>query len=300
MATRYDHRLILGPHCPMSLPLQRLLANNRDALEEVRTEAPKVKLHRQIMAKTLALPTETLAKPQVKQAYVDAVRTQATTRCLIYNYHAFFGSRKNALKAGSLYPSLENKIPPLRQLTDGHQVTVFLCLQHMTQFIELELSHSPHLQHVTETYPKGLDFSWVHFVHRMKTIWPEALVVIIDADKLAQNWAAAAALVTGHPKAHRFQRITRFPLSQLAEDGRGPCRKALKASPPASIPEWTEVMSNFFDTYGPHVPIIRRIIASPWTEDQVAHSKARFTADLDALKAVENVALIDDVVWETE
>ncbi|MCV3272670.1 hypothetical protein [Roseobacter sinensis] len=300
METAYDHRLILGPHSPMSVPLQRLLSGNPGMLAEVRTELPQVKLHRNVMAKTLALPIETLAQPRIQQAYIDAVRTQETTRCLIYNYDAFLGSRENALRTGILYRALETKIAPLRQLTLGHQVTVFLCLQHMTQFFERELIRNPHMRHLTETYPEGTDFSWVHFVQRLQEVWPEALVVVLDADTLPQNWAAVAALVTGHPDAHKFHRLLQFPLACLAEEGHAPCREALRRTPPGSVPEWTALMSQVFAEYGTHVPILRKVIASPWSAEQVAHSKERFASDMETLRGMENVALLDDVEWDVQ
>lgn len=300
MATSYDHRFILGPHSPMSVPLQRLLGVNRDALREVGTEFPKAKRHREVLEQTLGLAAEDLADASVHRAYINSVLEHADTKCVIYSYDAFLGSRKNAIKAGFFYPSLEAKIAPLRQLTQGHQATLFLCLQHFTQFVEMELIRSPHLRHIVDNYPKNLDLSWVHFVHRMREAWPEAFIVIIDADELATNWASIAALMTGHAQAQAFNNIEKFPLGRLAEDGRKPYLKAFEATPPESVAEWTERTSQFFAEYGRHVPVIRKVIASPWAPEQVQHSKMKFKADLTNFAAIDNVVLASDLGLQPE
>lgn len=161
MVTTYDYRLVLGPHSPMSVPLQRLLASNRKALHGVGTEFPQVKAHRDIMTRTLGLLKDGLAEDIAHKNYVETVLENKDTSCIIYNYDAFFSSRESAFRSGSLYPRMEKKLAPLKRLTEGQQVTVFLCLQHFTQFVEVELTRSPHL---IGSYSHSVDFSWVAFV----------------------------------------------------------------------------------------------------------------------------------------
>ncbi|WP_299777494.1 hypothetical protein [uncultured Roseobacter sp.] len=297
MVTTYDYRMVLGPHSPVPMPLQRLLAANRTLLHDVGTEFPKVQMHRKTMANTLGLLTDGMPDQTAHENYLKMVLEHKDSGCIVYSYGAFLSSRKNALRAGVLYPSLEKKIAPLRRLTDGQRVTVFLCLQHFTQFIELELKRSPHLRHLVDSYPHSLDFSWVHFVCRMRAAWPEALFVILDAENLAVNWAATVALITGHPDTHTFKNIEEFPVSCLAENGRASYLQALKASPPQTVPEWTAITSRFFSEYGSHVPIIRKVIASPWSSNQIEHSKQKYEADLVNLRALDNVIMSSDVEW---
>lgn len=299
MTEIYDHRLVLGPHSPLSLPLEKLLGSNADRLREVRAEFPKVRLHRDTLTSSLSLPVEELSDPLTHQAYVSRVTTDPKTSCLIYTYGAFFGGRETALAAGHLYPRLEGKIAPFRQMTTGHQVTIFVCIQDFAQFAEAELIRSPHFKHLTETYPDGMDFSWVHFIYRMREAWPEAFIVIIPADTLAANWAGVAALITGHPSTYNFKNIVRFPVSSLAEDGRAPYLKSFRSEPPTSLSEWVSRTTAFFDEYGADVPIIRKVIASPWSEAQAAHSRERFATNLEALKSIDNVLVAQELDWDT-
>lgn len=300
MAKTYDYRLVLGPHSPMSMPLQRLLASNRTALHGVGTEFPQVKAHRDVMTRTLGLLKDGLAEDIAHQNYVETVLESEDTSCIIYAYDAFFSSRESAFRSGSLYPRMEKKLAPLRRLTDGQQVTVFLCLQHFTQFVEVELIRNPHLPHLVGSFPHNVDFSWVDFILRMKEAWPEALLVIVGADDLAVNWAKTVALITGHLDTHNFVNIEEFPLSSLAADGRAPYLEALSASPPSTVPSWTEVTSRFFAEYGHHVPIVRKVVVSPWSDAQIEHSKQKYDADLANLKGLDNVIMASDVVWDDQ
>ncbi len=283
----------------MSVPLQSLLASNRKALRSVGTEFPQVKMHRSVMSRTLGLLKDGLTENVAHDNYLKTVLENKDTGCIIYNFDAFFSSREKAFRSGSLYPRMEKKLAPLRRLTDGQQVTIFLCLQHFTQFVEVELVRNPHLPHLVASFPHKLAFSWVDFVRRMKEAWPEALLVIVDADDLAVNWAKTVALITGHPETHTFDAIEKFPLSCLAEDGRDPYRDALANSPPPTVPSWTAVTSRFFADYGQHVPIVRKVVVSPWSDAQIAQSKQKYEADLADLKTLGNVVMARDVAWDT-
>lgn len=284
----------MGPHGPLSVPLQQLLANNPQPLSQVRAEFPPVKLHRQVLGELLKRPIDEIAEPRTHQEYVDAVTSDPATRTLIYSYDAFFGSRNNALTEEAVYPSMEAKIYPLRVLTANHKATVFLCLQHYTQFIDAEVADHVPLHELTQSYPDYTGFSWMRFVWRLREIWPEALIVIINADELATNWAVIAALVSGQPAPQHLDGIEAYPMSCLAEPGRAAYAQALQTSPPQTIARWVALTSQVFAEFGPCQQINQRGADSAWTKQQIQHSKAAFDENLAALRNLDRVVLAGD------
>ncbi|WP_299405893.1 hypothetical protein [uncultured Roseobacter sp.] len=300
MVGAYSHSFILGPHTPLSLPLQRLLARNPDRLLEVGAEFPAAKMHREVLSSILKSPAHELATPAAYQSYVDTVLEYDETERVVYNYDAFIGSRKNALMDGFFYPSMETKIALLRQLTLGQEIALFLCIRHYTAFLEVELQNNELFGELVTSYPDQIDFSWTHFIWRLQKAWPEALLVILDADTLPQNWAPVVSLITGHPETHLFQNIGKYPASCLADAGRRPYLKSMKSKAPGSITEWTDRTSAFFQEFGTQDAILRKVIASPWKPDQVQHSKEKYDADMVALRSLENVVLARDLNWEAQ
>lgn len=300
MPASYDHRFLLGPHSPMNMPMQKLLIRNRDRLEEVAAEFPDTEMHRTILGHILKLPIDELSDPAAHHNYVENVLTNSSTRIVIYSYDAFFGSRKSVLSEDFVYPSLEKKIRPLRHLMTGQKSTVFLCLQHYTQFVETELKDAVSFQHLVQSFDEDNDFSWMPFVSRLRRAWPEALIVVVDETDLATHWAVVAALVCGHPKVQDFKNISRYAKYRLATEGRKPYRAALKESPPKTIAEWVSTTTRIFQEFGNYEPIVKRVVTSPWSPEQIELSIANLAADLDALKKLENVVLASDYNLEME
>ncbi len=220
MSIAYDYRFLLGPHSEISLPLQRLLTQNSKRLHEVGSEFPPVKLHRETMNKMLKRTVLELASPSAHNEYLTSILEKTETECIIYTYDAFIGSRKNALVDGVLYPSLEKKIYPLRQLTQGHNVTLVLPLQHVVQFIDKELKNVPGLRKKLSSNPGDFSFSWLTFVWRIREAWPEARIVLWDVDEVAYNWPGFVALLTGYSNTLKFSGIENYTASCLAEKGR--------------------------------------------------------------------------------
>jgi len=252
-------------------------------------------MHREAMNKMLKRNVLELASPTAHDEYVESVLKKTETECIVYTYDAFLGSRKNALVDGVLYPSLEKKIYPIRQLTQGHDVTLFLPLQHVAQFIEKELKYVPNLR--KELYSKSGDFSfsWLTFVWRIREAWPEAKIVIWNVDEIAINWPGFVALLTGYPNSLSFSGLENYTVSCLAEEGRNAFLSSLKSNPPANIPEWIDITSKHFSKYGKYVPVVERVVASPWSPEQVQHSRKKFAIDMKNCRSIQDVFLAHEL-----
>lgn len=298
MDDKYDYRLVLGPHTSLSPPLQRLLARNAEMLRQVNAEFPGVKKHRDVLSGFLERPLNQMDSAKTHQSYVDTIRAQHDTRRIIYNYDAFIGSRANALSNGYFYPSLEAKLGPFRQLTHGHTVTIFLCLTHFANFVVTELKNSKQFREWVSGYPAAFDFSWIEFIERIQRVWPEAGIVLLNADKLAENWPLTVSLITGHENPQQFRGIENFPASRLTEAGHINYLKSLKESPPETAVDLAQRTSKFFAEYDSYDEILSKVITSPWSEDQLEHSKHTFDADILSIATMRNVELSHDLDWD--
>lgn len=292
----YSHRFYLGPHSPLSVPLSKVMKRNADRLHEIETECPPSGLHREALSEILKLPEAKLVDGLIHELYVDFVLQNDNTRNIIYNYDAFWGSRKSAFKSMTVYPSMDEKIAPLRLLTKAHRATVFLCLQSYADLVEQELTDAPELQQLLTANSENLQFSWVPFVSRFQAVWPEAEVVIINANELAVHWAAIVSLVTGHPKSYLFRGINDLPLMEIEGFGQEPFRTALAANPPKTVGDWLKLSSQAFSDYGYRDPDEDLDIETTWTLKQSQHSMLRFAADIEAFRKMEGVHVASDLV----
>lgn len=296
----YSHRFYLGPHSPLSVPLSKVLKRNADRLAEIETECPPSGFHRNALSKILNLPAAKLSDRNTHEMYVDFMLNKDNTRTLIYNYDAFLGSRKSALKNVDVYPSLEEKVAPLRLLTKAHRATVFLCLQSYTDLIEQELTGAPKLQRSLAANRENLKFSWVPFVSRLQSVWPEVEVVVIEANQLAVQWAAVVALVTGHPQSHLFKGINEFPVMKIEEFGQDPLQKAFAENPPETVGDWIKLSSHFFSEFGYQDPHEDRDYDPVWTLEQSQHAMRQFAADIEALRRMKGVQIASDLMKDFE
>ncbi len=53
--------------------------------------------------------------------------------------------------------------------------------------------------------------------------------------------------------------------------------------------------SKVFSKYGKHVPIVERVVASPWSPEQVQNSKNKFKIDMKNCRSIQNVFLAQDL-----
>lgn len=292
----YEHKFYLGPHSPLSLQLQRLLARNSDRLIEVNSEYPTAKMHREVLAEFLKLPASQLADGDTHQFYVDTVLDHDETRRVIYSFDAFLGSRKDSLGHADAYPSLERKVFPLRHLTNAHKVTVFLCLQSFAQFVDLELEGEPEMHEWLSSDPYNLTFSWVPFVSRLQDAWPEVKIVIFDSQDLAPKWAAVVAMITGHPLAHHFANIADYPSTCMNRKGRIAYRTFLAETPPKTLKKWIEATSFFCQKYGTRYQIPVDTRKDTWTPEQLDYSRQQLEHDFEKLRDLKNVALAKELM----
>ncbi|MFC4214039.1 hypothetical protein ACFP4H_23475 [Pseudophaeobacter arcticus] len=292
----YEYKFYLGPHSPLSLQLQRLLASNSDRLVEVDSEYPAAKMHREVLAEFLKLPASQLADENTHQMYVDTVLEHDRTRRVIYNFDAFLGSRKSSLEYATAYPSLERKVFPLRHLTSAQNVTIFICLQSYAQFVDKELEGHPELRERLYSDPYNLTFSWVPFVSRLQEAWPEANIVIFDSQDLAPKWAAIVAMISGHPLAHFFANITDFPSTCMNRKGRIAYRRHMAVAPSQSLRDWVEATSFFCQNYGSGSHAPAHSWEETWTPDQLAYSRQVLEQDFEKLRVLKNVSLANELM----
>jgi hypothetical protein len=220
------------------------------------------------------------------------------TRRVIYNFDAFFGSRQSSLEHAAVYPGLERKVFPLRHLTYGHTVTIFLCLQSFADFVDNELAGQRDLHQRLCSDQCNLNFSWVPFVSRLQKAWPEANIVIISSQDLAPKWAAIVSLISGHPLAHTFEKISDFPCTCMNRKGRIAYRKYLAETPPKNLGKWLEVTSFFCNIYGFRNLVSDRVEGNTWTPDQFRYSQEVLEQDMAKLRELKNVTLASQLMVE--
>ena len=296
MQDAYNFSIHLGPHSPLSLPLQRVLTKNAPMLHSIEAEYPAPKMHREVLSQLLRLPYKTLAEEAVQEDYRASVLEHENTRTVLFNFDAFLGSRKNSIVKGEAYPSLEKKVGPIRHLTLHHNVSLFVCLQSFATFVEEELKDIPDKQQKLAASPGCLNFSWVPFIERLREAWPEALIVILNADDLPVHWAANVALFSGHPKPFEFKGIENYMLSRLSEDGRKHLSQTLRQQPALSISQWTEMVSEFFEKYGKHEPLLKKLVAGLWTPEQHEYSLEALQEDFYEMEKIENLTMAKNLI----
>ncbi|WP_375699689.1 hypothetical protein [Pseudophaeobacter sp. TrK17] len=292
----YEYKFYLGPHSPLAVPLQRLLACNSDRLAEVNSEYPGAKMHREVLAEFLKLPVSQLAGGDTHQLYVDTVLEQDQTRRIIYSFDAFLGSRKYSLEYAEAYPSLERKVFPLRHLTKSQNVTIFMCLQSVAQFIDWELEGQPELRKNLISAPYNLAFSWLPFVSRLQDAWPEAKIVIFDSQDLGPKWAAIVAMITGHPLPHYFASIADYPSTCMNRKGRIAFRRFIAETPPKTLEKWIEATSFFCERYGARNRKSDSAFEEIWTPEQLDYSRQVLELDFQKLQGLTNVVLAKELL----
>lgn len=296
MQDAYNFSIHLGPHSPLSLPLQRLLTKNASMLHSIEAEYPAPKMHREVLSQLLRLPYKTLAEEAVHEDYRTSVLEHDNTRSVLFNFDAFLGSRKNAIVKGEAYPSLEKKVGPIRHLTLHHNVSLFVCLKSFAAFVEDELKDNPDKQQKLASNPGCLNFSWVPLIQRLREAWPEALIVILDAEDLPVHWAANVALFSGHPRPYEFKGIENYVLSCLSENGRKHLSATLRKTPATSIAHWTAMVSKFFEHYGRHEPLLKKLVAGLWTPEQHEFSLEALQEDFYEMEKIENLAMAKNLI----
>jgi hypothetical protein len=296
----YDFRFNIGPHSPLSLPLQRILNRNARALLEVDAEFPPERMHRDVLKQSLKLPFSRLLENKTLQSYLDSVLEEDQTRSVIYSFDAFLGSRARSLSSNMTYPSLEKKVAPLRLLTTGSKISLFLCLQKYTDLIDNELKGDPDLRKQLARNVDNLLFSWIPFVKRLSEAWPEANIVILEAAELAPNWAANVGLITGHPDAHEFEGILDFPTSSISKEGKKALLQKTKSAQPASIYEWRKLVRPYFTVYGQTNFNFEQTKNSYWTTEQIEFSGEKFENEIVELVGMNNVFLANDLIANSQ
>lgn len=294
----YQHRFILGPHSQLSLPFQKLLKRNSQKLLQVKAECPQPAMHRDTLRQVLKLPTADLADKKTHQIYVDAVLDKDDTRCVIYNYGAFLGGGKSALYDEVPYPKLEEKVAPLRILVGEQKATLYICLKTYAEWSTVKARHNSDLGLKLSAAPERLGFSWVPFVERLRSAWPESTLVVLRENELAFHWAAYVALITGHPNAHSFDGIDTFPLSTLANKGKAHLKILRAQSQPKSIRSWINQTMPVVSRFGLQ-GITQDIGAGGiWTPSQIAQSEDIFEADFAHFQRMDNLIIADKLIGD--
>lgn len=292
--------LHIGPHKTATTRIQACLGAKQDALETDGIGYRTVKqISRLFKGK---LQGAGLGRLSLDEAYADiAPRLDQDTwqhdRLVLSFENAVGVSRHTLIPGDGGYAQLERRLGLLTRLFEGRELTIYLALRRYDKFFDSAYSEAVRARFDQPAQALGVFLSgdhlrWTSFVDRVRTISPQARIVVWQHEDYRDNETAVLAQLSGAdqdmfmdglPEADYRVSLSRDAVTAL-----------LAVHPYTEFKNLRSGAQDMAEALAQAFPVtVNNPAISLWSDDQRRELQERYEQDVAAVKARSDVEFLD-------
>lgn len=289
-----DIAIHLGAHCTDDDLLLKTLARNADALAAEGVVVPSAGRVRPAIRKAMQARGGSLM-PGGGQTLVDelldGVADPDGTRRMVLSYEGFLGTYAKVLAGTTLYADAGRRAETLRGLFPGHSVAFFIAIRNPATFVPALFEASS--VETFEAFIAGQDLSrmtWSTPLAAIRDACPEVPLTVWCNEDLPLLW----------PEILRETADVETPLDGedailrdvMTATGFHRLETYLRDNPAPDLSTHRKVMTAFLGKYADEAKIDQEIALPGWSEAMIAGLSALYEADLERIRARDDIAFI--------
>ena len=286
--------LHLGLHCTDGDRLLKCLLRNTGKLAEQGIMVPEPGRYRPVIRDMMKVVRNNDASLEVRQAVLDAVIDEDGAQRVVLSHESFLSVPGRSVEDNRFYAAVTARAPRLRQLFGGFDMEFFLAIRDPATFIPAVFERAQELRF--DKFVEGSDpltLRWSEMITRLRAAVPDVPVTVWCNEDSPLIWSELLQSLTLHDRFTELDGRSDFQAELMTRNGRAKMSAYLEKHPPKNEIQRRRVVEAFLEKFARADAIEEEVDIPGWTSDYVAQLSANYEADLDVIRAIEGVRLIE-------
>lgn len=286
--------LHLGAHCTDGDRLLKCLLRNSDKLAEQGIIVPEPARYRPVIRDMMHVVKKNDASLEVRQAVLDSILDDDGAARVILGHDSFLGVPGRSVEDNRLYTAVSARLPRLRQLFGGFEMELFLAIRDPATFIPAAFERAQEVRF--DKFVEGSDplsLRWSEMISRLRAAAPDVPVTIWCNEDSPLIWSELLQRLSAHDSFTELDGRNDFQAELMTRNGRAKMAAYLKKHPPKNEKQRMRVVEAFLEKFARADAIEEEVDVPGWTEDYVAQLSANYEADLDIIRGIDGVTLVE-------
>ncbi len=284
----------LGAHCTDEDRLVRCLLKNRGVLGQQGICVPSPNRYRRVLRSTLDELQGRRASEETQALVLDQIMDEGEADRLVLSWDSFLSFPPWAVMRGELYPSAGDRTRAMIQLFPEIEAEFHLAIRNPATFL-------PALQEVVNTkQPRNIldlvdpmQLRWSDTVHQIAARNPGVPVTVWCDEETPLIWPEVLQTVSGHAPDAALVDTDELLTMIMNDIGLSRMKAYCIEHPPQSVAQRRRIVTAFLEKFARPEKVEQEIRMPGWDDDYVATLTARYLEDVERIRRMPGVTLIE-------
>lgn len=283
-----------GAHCTDGDRILKCLLRNKQIFSQRGIAAPGPGKYRDLLGQSFRAMSTKPPAPDARDVLMDAILDEENAERLILSNAYFLGSRRFAVQDGQIYPAAPERVQHLQKLFHGDELGLFMGLCNPASFLPAVLGAATP-DHLSDALggaqPQAL--RWSDCLLRIRAAAPELPMTIWCNEDTPLLWAHIIRQMAGLEDGEKI--VGGFDLlsTLITSEGMRRFRAYLHKYPRLNETQKRSVIAAFLESFAIPERLEEELDLPGWTEDLIEELTLLYDEDMDRVRQLPGVTLID-------
>ncbi|SFT45348.1 hypothetical protein [Sedimentitalea nanhaiensis] len=282
-----------GAHCTDDDRLLKTLLRNKQDFSRYGIAVPGPGKYRDLLAHSFRAMEVSEPAPDAREILLDAFLDDEIADRLILSNAFFFGSKRQALYDGRLYPTAPARIVYLRKLFPEDRLNVFMALRNPAGFLPALLGPTTPQQMfdiMGRQDPRHL--RWSELLNRIRIAAPDVGLTVWCNEDTPLIWAAIIREMAGLEPGQKITGGFDLLSTLMSGEGMQKFRAYLHKHPRLDESRKRDVIAAFLEEFALEDELEEELDLPGWTEDLVQELTEIYDADVTHIQNMPGITMI--------
>jgi hypothetical protein len=282
-----------GAHCTDEDRILKCLLRNHQDFSGRGVAVPGPGKYRDLLGQSFRAMELSGLAPNARDVLMDAILDNEAADRMILSNAFFFGSRKQAVSNGQLYPSAPDRIIQMQRLFPADRLEMFMGIRNPASFLPAVLGKAS-AQQLDGTLdgedPRSL--RWSDCLNRIRDAAPDLPLTIWCNEDTPLIWAEIIRRMAGLKPGEKITGGFDLLAELMTAEGMKGFRAYLQQHPKLSEPEKRGIMVSFLEQHAILEKLEEELDLPGWTHELVSDMTEIYDADMHRIKAIPGLHFI--------
>ena len=282
-----------GVHDTDNDRLLKCLLRNSQKLTENGVAVPGPGRYRDLLADSFNAMVENAPARDARDILVDAIIDDPSAERLVLSNAFFFGSKRNAIRNGQLYPDAADRLGHLCQLFSGDQVVLFMGLRNPASLLPAVIEQTgPDATDDVLGTQSPQDLRWSDCIARIRHAVPDMQLTLWCNEDTPLIWSELvreiAGLAANEPILGGYDLLSEI----MSKEGMERFESYLESHPEMTEMQTRRVITAFLDKFALDEMVEEEVDLEGWTEALIDQLTEQYEEDLFEIGRMPGVTLL--------
>ncbi len=283
-----------GAHCTDGDRLMKCLLRNRQGFADRGIAVPGPGTYRDLLTQSFRAMSQSEPSPDARDVLLDAILDGDSPERMILSNAYFFGLKKGAITDGQFYPEAPQRVMHLQKLFAGDTIQIHMGLRNPATFLPALLGNV--VEERLSEFMGGhdlRDLRWSDCLNSIRNSAPDVSLTVWCNEDTPLIWGPIIRSMAGLAPGTKITGSFDLLAELMPGEGIQRFRAYLHKHPKLDDAQKQDVMIAFLEKFASRDQLEQEIDMPGWTEELVADLSRLYDEDIDRIRTLPGVTLIE-------